>query len=89
MFQIRWHVAPRDSLASAWIDSDSATRRSINSAVKAIEEILRADPLDAHESRPLGRRIMFVAPLSIIFRVEDNEQVVSVLDLWLMKPRRQ
>jgi len=89
MFQVRWHVAPRDSLATAWLDSDSATRRLINSAVDEIEQMLRSDPPDAGESRPGGRRIMFVTPLAIVFHVEENERLVSVLDLWLIRPRRR
>ncbi len=89
MFQIRWHIAPRNALAAAWIAADSPTRRLINSAVGEIEQTLRRNPFAAGESRRRGRRIIFVLPLAVVFRIEQDEKTVSILDLWPIRPRKR
>lgn len=89
MFQVRWHSAPREALAKVWLESDSETRKLINVAAKEIDLLLKSAPLGAGESRPSGRRILFALPLAAIFRIEQDQRTVSVLELWPVRPRKQ
>lgn len=89
MFRVRWKRSARNELADLWMRANSMERQAITAASHTIDQQLRTDPLGQSESRPLGRRILFVPPLGLIFRIENDGQTVSVLRLWIFRKRSQ
>ncbi len=62
-------------------------RQAITSAAYAAEQRLAEDPLDEGESRLKGRRITFVPPLAVTFRVEPSERVVTIIQVRVFRRR--
>jgi hypothetical protein len=87
MFRVRWAQAALDELATLWIQAGSGLRLSITAATAEVDWKLRTDPWGSSESRPGGRRVLFVSPLGITFRIEPDGQTVSVLRVWLFRHR--
>lgn len=79
MYVVRWLRSARDDLAHLWLQAGSGERAAITRAAHEIERALRRDPGQAGESRASGRRILFSAPLVILFRIDG--QTVSVLEV--------
>jgi hypothetical protein len=82
MFRVRWKQSALNELAALWMAADSEERRAITAATHRIDQLLRGDPDNQGESRPGGRRILFVPPLGILFRVDAAQAVVRVLHVW-------
>jgi hypothetical protein len=49
----------------------------------------KSDPsrIKKGESRPDGERIIFFAPVAVLFRIEDQEQSVIIEQAWLFSTR--
>jgi hypothetical protein len=89
MFRVDWLQTALDQLMTIWMSADSAQRQAITAATHDIDQQLKADPFGPSESRPGGRRILFASPLGILFRIEADEQTVSVLRVWLFRKHGQ
>jgi hypothetical protein len=87
MFTVRWKRSALNELASVWMKADSEQRRRITAASQRIDRLLHDDPEQQGESRPLGRRILFVPPLGITFRINRQTSLVSVLHVWRFRQR--
>jgi hypothetical protein len=85
MFHVRWLQAALDELAAVWLTATTDERRAITSASHIIDERLSENPHEQGESRPNGRRIMFVAPLAARFEIKG--QVVTVLHVRVFRRR--
>ncbi len=81
-FKVRWAQAALNELAKAWVEADSELRKKITAAANEIDVQLEANPYQLGESRPDGGKIHFVYPLGFIFRIEQDEQTVSVWHVW-------
>ena len=88
MFRVRWEGRALRELADMWIRANSTEQRAITEASHKIEQRLRADPESESESRPNGRRITFVPPLAVTFRIEAGGQLVSVLQVRMFRRRK-
>ena len=88
-FKVLWHPVARRILAELWIKSDSETRALLNGASNKIDHILSRNPAFEGESRATGRRITFVPPLGVIYRVDPTTSTVYVLRIWLIGPRKR
>jgi hypothetical protein len=82
MFRVRWKQSALDELAALWMAADSEGRRAITAATHRIDQLLQGDPENQGESRPGGRRILFVPPLGLLYRVDPAQSVVHVLQVW-------
>ncbi|MBY0526536.1 MAG: hypothetical protein K2R98_24285 [Gemmataceae bacterium] len=82
MFRVEWLQTAIDDLAAIWVQADSNLRQAITNASHQIDQQLSSDPFGPSESRSEGRRILFVFPLGISFRMESDEQTVTVLHVW-------
>jgi len=89
MFRVRWEETALNELAALWLAANAALRQAITTASSQIDQLLQTDPLGQSESRPDGRRILFVSPLGITFRIEEDGETVSVLRIWLFRRRGQ
>jgi hypothetical protein len=87
MFRVRWEASAVQELTTSWIEADSPTRKAITAASYLIDQRLQSDPYGAGESRPGGRRIDFIYPLGFLFQIEEDEETVSVLHVWRVRPR--
>ena len=56
-------------------------RALITIAATQIDILLGDDPHGQGESRPGGRRITFVAPLGLFYRIDPNDRV-TVIQVW-------
>jgi hypothetical protein len=82
MWRLRWKKGTLGDLAALWTEADSPTRQAITHATHVLEQLLRNNPEDVGESRPRGRRIMFVPPLGILFRVRPEQSKVQIVQVW-------
>jgi hypothetical protein len=89
MFTVEWVVSALNALAALWTAADSAQRRAITAAAHQIDQLLQADALNQGESRPHGRRILFVPPLGVIYRVDAQAATATVLHVWQFRLRGQ
>jgi hypothetical protein len=88
MFRARWARRALEELTALWTAADSAGRQASTQANHQIDQQLQRDPANAGESRPRGRRILFVPPLGALFRIERDGRTVSVLHVWSIHPNR-
>ena len=87
MFRLAWHLNALNQLTRIWTAADSATRQAITQATNRIDWELENDPVNAGESRPGGRRIMFTQPLGVLFHIDHATGTVTVLRVWLVRKR--
>lgn len=78
-FILQWKQTATDELAAVWVSADSPTREKITVATCKVDNLLRSDPYECSESRDADRRILFVAPLAVTFRVDAQASTVEVL----------
>jgi hypothetical protein len=88
MYQVRWLQSALDELADQWIRATSEERQAIASATYAVERRLAEDPVEEGESRPKGRRITFVPPLALTFRVGPDEGTVTIVHVRVFRRRQ-
>ena len=87
MYKVHWGRQAVNRLTSLWIESDSALRRAITEASHGLTQRLQIAPEDEGESRSHGRRITFVTPLIVLFRIDRKRRLVRVLDVRLWPQR--
>jgi hypothetical protein len=87
MFEVEWIESAVSRLANAWMQADAVRRQAITSASHHIDETLATDPIDAGESRDADRRIYITDPLAVIFEINEDRKVVTVLDVLVRNPR--
>lgn len=83
---VEWTESALDRLADLFVISDQFTQKEIEATVEVINAALAEDPNELGESRSAGRRIWFVHPLVVIFRVVADEDRVVVSHV--ARPRR-
>jgi hypothetical protein len=84
-YTVLWQPDAEEELAEVWIgasDRTAATR-----AAHAIDVRLGESAHGRGESRAAGRRILLVAPLGVLFRVEPDDCVARVLTVWSYRRR--
>jgi len=79
-WNVLWLPDAEQELAAAWLQA--ANRLAVTQAALAIDQALALDPENLGESRPAGRRIAFVPPLGLRFRVLRDQSLVEVLHVW-------
>jgi hypothetical protein len=79
-YTVIWAKEAEDEVAQHWIEAE--VRGVIADAADAIDDLLRRDPHAVGESRDDERRILFVWPLGIIYRVREADRIVNVSDVW-------
>lgn len=86
-FRVRWSRQALEAVAAAWANADPAFRQAITRATHQVDQALQQDPRGAGESRPGGRRVLLVAPIGVIYRIEADGQTVSVLRMWSFRAK--
>lgn len=80
MYRVRWSRRAGNQLATVW--TNAPERNAVTAASYAIDQALARDPENQGESRPNNRRVMFVAPLGVLYRVDTQRRLVRVLACW-------
>ena len=80
MFSVRWRRTARNMLADIWVNATN--RNAVTAATSQIDHQLARDPDNVGESRPKGRRVLLVPPLGVIYRVNTQTRVVTVIRVW-------
>lgn len=83
MFRVEWLQPAINELATIWNQADSAYRQAITEASYDVEQRLQTNPHGEGESRTKGRRMTFVPPLAVTYRIEADGQTVTILHVRL------
>ena len=77
MFRVRWTRTASNQLATIW--THAPDQNAVTAASHRIEQLLRRDPANQGEDRPNGRRVIFRAPLVVLYRIDTSTTVVTVV----------
>ncbi|HEY1379975.1 MAG TPA: type II toxin-antitoxin system RelE/ParE family toxin [Gemmataceae bacterium] len=83
-FTVEWMPLAERRLTELW--NAGPDRQSIADAADQADILLQQDPLGHGESRAGDTRLMFVRPLSLLFRVDVQARVVQVIRVKREKP---
>ena len=84
-YRVIWVPRAEQELAELWLNAPN--RDAVTRAAQEIDELLRKGPSDEGESRPRGRRILFRLPLAVVFTVQPQDHLVTVLNVWRVKKK--
>jgi hypothetical protein len=76
-WEVFWQAMAEQRLADLWLNSPN--RQEITEAADEIDRLLRRDPLNQGESRDPPQRILFVASLCVLYRVDEAAHAVYVM----------
>jgi hypothetical protein len=79
-YVVEWDDEAERELIELWLGS--RMRHAIRMAADQIDVALGLAPYESGESRDGNHRIMLVAPLGVLFRVDDQMRKVIVLSVW-------
>ena len=79
-YRIVWKPEAEKRLTTIWLDA--ADRQAVTDAARMIDWRLSHDPKSQGEGRDAGRRILFVPPLGVIFKVNSRTKTVHVVTVW-------
>ena len=79
-FSVVWQPDAEAQLARLW--ERSSNRAAFASAAIHIEQVLRSNPDRAGVDRYDGDRVMFEAPLGVVFRLTLEDRLEQVLRVW-------
>lgn len=74
-----------DDLATIWLDLPSDEKEEFSRIVNEIEKALAHNPLAAGESRTENRRLVVEPPVAIAFEVIEDDCLVNVLEIKLLR----
>jgi hypothetical protein len=82
MFIIYRNQAAMTPLKDTWEQADAPLRDAILKASRLIDLELQQDPLERGEARDGQTRILFQAPLGVLYEVDEAKQLVRILRTW-------
>ena len=82
MYFVRWSARATEMLARLWNGGDSSLRTYLTLAASEIDRQLARDADNCGESRTRGRRVLFVWPLGVLYRVLPDGKTVRILKIW-------
>jgi plasmid stabilization system protein ParE len=84
-YTVVWTPKAERRLWNIWLYASD--RDVVADATNEIDRLLRIDPYVCSEEREHGRRILTVAPLGVIFRVDPGDRQVKVLAVWRFRTK--
>jgi hypothetical protein len=85
MFSIYRDHSAMTALKEVWEQAEPELRDAILRATSRVDKELQRDPLRQGESREGGTRILFAAPLAVVFEVDEAKKLVRVLRSWAFR----
>lgn len=89
MYSVVWSQTAVKDLAEIWTRGDSEAREAITRANAALAQRLQEEPFEASESREGNNRVIFMAPLGVLFQVDVEASRVRVDHVWQFQPPRR
>jgi hypothetical protein len=87
MFSIYRNQAAATPLIESWEVADASLREAILEALCLVEQQLSRHPQEQGESRGDGVRILFQAPLGVLFTLDDHKKLVHILRCWAFRTK--
>ncbi len=91
MFSIYRDHSAMVSLKQTWEQAAAPLREAILEASRQLDQWLHTNPHEQGESRDDNSRILFAAPLAVLFEVDEANKLVRILRAWAyrrtMEPR--
>jgi hypothetical protein len=78
-YTVTWHRSALNQLATLW--TSSASRGSFATAVELVDQLLGDDPGSEGEAF-YGDRLLVAEPLMVTFKIEENDRIVVILDVY-------
>jgi hypothetical protein len=82
MFSIYRDQSAMVPLKETWEQADAPLREAILEASRRLDQSLHTAPHEQGESRDNNTRILFEAPLAVLFDVDEPNKVVRILRAW-------
>jgi plasmid stabilization system protein ParE len=79
-YVVVWEPPAERDLTVTWLGS--RMRHVVSRAADEIDAELERKPHDCGESREGGRRVMFVWPLGVSFKIDEDRQEVRIISVW-------
>jgi hypothetical protein len=89
MFTVRWEEQAVNELTTLWVNATSEERKKITACSHKVDQLLQANASDEGESRVDDQRLLFVLPLAVVFKVEEDGHTVSVLQVRMIRSRKK
>jgi hypothetical protein len=89
MFSIYRSQTSLTSLSAFWEQADQPLREAIMRASSEIDRQLQTAPREQGESRDDATRILFQAPLAVLYEVDEARQLVRILRTWAYRSVNQ
>ena len=91
MFSIYRDHTAMVSLKQTWESAAAPLREAILEASRLLDQWLHTNPQEQGESRDDNTRILFAAPLAVLFEVDEPKKLVRIVRAWAyrctMEPR--
>ncbi len=85
MFSVYRTDTAQAPLREVWEAADDGLRRAILRASHQIDQCLFREPHEQGESRGGSERILFQAPLGVLFEVNAEKKLVTILRSWAFR----
>ena len=79
-YTVVWKSTAEDDLAKLWLTARN--RNGVRVASDRIEALLRSNPLGIGQKFLSGRRLLFVNEIGVTYRVNDDDRIVVILNVW-------
>lgn len=83
MYRIQWNRRALARLPAIWVGATD--RNAVTTASTGVDQALAQNAENVGESRPGNRRVMYVSPLGIRFKVYPDRNLVRVLACWQIR----
>jgi plasmid stabilization system protein ParE len=78
-YTVVWKQKAEDQLVDIWMASND--RENVSAATLEVDRVLKSDPELQGESRDGFRRVTFIPPLVVAFRIDENDRTVTILSV--------
>jgi hypothetical protein len=85
MYRIQWPKSVNRKLLDESAKADPALLTAVLAAMSEAESLLQDEPEFAGESRDVGKRLLIVDPLSVIYKIDPRRRTVKVLGVRVRK----
>jgi hypothetical protein len=89
MYSIYRSQSAVSQLKAAWNEADDALQQTLLAAMYDLDRRLQTNPREQGESRQGTTRILFLAPLAVVFEVDEEKKMVRMVRAWAYVSRSQ
>jgi hypothetical protein len=88
MFHIRWRKSVSRKLLDECAKADVSILTAILDAMANVEVLLRNEPEFIGESRDVGKRLLVVDPLSVVYKIDHRRRTVHIIGAKVRRTKR-